>query len=81
MPRENAHGIAVARMARQREKKLPVPFMTAYPEAIEENRGLGKVRIKALRKPLPLDQLTDEMRFPLHRQRLRLSRTARIRSS
>jgi len=61
MPRGNAHGIAVARMARQRRSKLPILFMTAYPEEIEESQGLGKVLIKVLRKPLPLDQLTDEI--------------------
>jgi CheY-like chemotaxis protein len=53
------HGIALARMLRYRMRNLPILFVTAYPDVVEEE---GRVDHPILIKPVDLDDLVKSVR-------------------
>jgi CheY-like chemotaxis protein len=56
---DRIHGFALARMARMRQQGLRVLYMTAFDVPTEDAFG------KVLRKPIPVDQLIEEVRSAL----------------
>jgi CheY-like chemotaxis protein len=66
LPQGEPHGLALARIARYRYPRLPVMYVTAYPDLIEgDGEALGRV----LRKPVDLDLLVREVAAEIGRAR------------
>jgi CheY-like chemotaxis protein len=61
MPRGHVHGYALARMARIRRPRLPIVFVTGYPELAAAEGDQGKVLVK----PFELRELTDQIKAKL----------------
>jgi CheY-like chemotaxis protein len=61
MPPGQPHGFALANMAHQRRPRLPVIYVTAYPELAEH----GDEKDRILRKPLKDHALVNEIKARL----------------
>jgi CheY-like chemotaxis protein len=55
LPNDTPHGLALARMAKLRRRRLPILFMTGDPELAEQaDQDLGLTLIKPFTRPMLL---------------------------
>jgi two-component system NtrC family sensor kinase len=58
LPHGQPHGLALGRIIRYRYPQMPVIYVTAYPDLVEED---GDAVGKVLQKPIDLDTLVSEV--------------------
>jgi DNA-binding response OmpR family regulator len=59
LPKGEPHGLALGRIARYRYPRMPVMYVTAYPDLVEQE---GDAPGRVLSKPIDLDRLVSEVR-------------------
>ena len=61
MPAGHPHGLALARMARQKRPQLPIIFMTGHVELLNVSDG-DQILLKPVSLPLVLDEIAETLR-------------------